>query len=119
MDSNSQVVFNVEDLIDRFNTSKKGKVMKKKFEFEFDDASSSNRISFDFDDEIDEEMTIAIENNMPVLYANKQAYLVLAKTFIKLALGDYSNEFHFQLRQNFDADEPEVIRCHIVNSPAE
>jgi hypothetical protein len=53
---------------------------------------------------------------MPVLYANKQAYLSLAKAFIKLGLGEYSSGFHFHLKQNFDADEPEFIRCHVVDS---
>lgn len=89
--------------------------MKNKFEFEFDDYSSENRIKFDFDQEIDEEMKIIIENKIPVLYANKQAYLALAKAFIKLAFGEYSNGFHFHLRQNFDADEQEAIRCHLID----
>ncbi|WP_017297103.1 hypothetical protein [Nodosilinea nodulosa] len=85
-----------------------------KFEFEFEDYSPKNSIEFDFDEEMDEEMKIVIENKIPVLYANKQAYLTLAKAFIKLALGKYSSGFHFHLRQDFDADEKEVIRCHLI-----
>ena len=85
-----------------------------KFEFEFDDLSSENRMVFDYDDDIEEEMRIIIEHGSPVIYANRQAYLTLAKAFIKLALGNYSNDFHLHLRQNFDADDDEAIRCHLM-----
>ncbi|MDV3347065.1 hypothetical protein QGP82_00020 [Leptothoe sp. LEGE 181152] len=87
--------------------------MMKKFEFEFEDLSSQNTIEFDYDEEIDEELKIVIENGMPVLYANKQAYIALAKTFIRMALGEYSNGFHVHLNQDLDADEQEIMRCHI------
>ena len=85
--------------------------MKKKFEFEFVDESSDNSISFEYDDEIEEEMNVTLENGVPVLYANSQAFLALAKTFIKMATCDYEEGFHLHLKKDFDRDEPEVIRC--------
>ncbi|NEZ61839.1 hypothetical protein D0962_03460 [Leptolyngbyaceae cyanobacterium CCMR0082] len=87
----------------------------KKFEFEFEDLSSQNRIQFDYDEEVDEELKVVIENGMPVLYANKQAYMALAKTFVKMALGEYSDGFHIHLRQDFDGDKQEAMRCHLVS----
>ncbi|MBC6419041.1 MAG: hypothetical protein GDA44_09765 [Prochloron sp. SP5CPC1] len=89
--------------------------MKKKFEFEFEDCSSENTIKFDFDDEMDEDMKVVIENNTSVIYANKDAYLVLAKALIKMALCEYSPGFHFHLRQNFDADQEDAIRFHLID----
>ena len=86
----------------------------KKFEFEFEDLSSQNRMQFDYDEEVDEELKVVIENGMPVLYANKQGYIALAKTFVKMALGEYSDGFHIHLRQDFDGDEQEAMRCHLV-----
>lgn len=85
--------------------------MKKKFEFEFTDKSSNNQISFEYDDEIEEEMDIILENGIPTLYANSQAFLALAKIFIKIAICDYKKGFHINLRKDFDGDEPDVIRC--------
>ena len=84
-----------------------------KFEFEFEDLSPRNGITFDYSDECEEEMRIVIENGVPVIYANKQAYMTLAKAFIKMACGNYSDGFHFHLHQNFDGDEEEAIRCHV------
>ena len=85
--------------------------MKKKFEFEFTDKSSNNEISFEYDDEDEEEIEIIIENGMPVLYANSQALLVLAKTFIKMAMCDYKTGFHVHFHKDLDADKPNIIRC--------
>lgn len=88
---------------------------QKKFEFKFHDCSASNSISFDYNDAMDEELTVPIEHGVAVIYANKSAYLALAKAFIKLALGTYQTGFHFHLGQDF-GDEPDAIRCHIINS---
>lgn len=85
--------------------------MRKKFEFEFEDQSSDNKISFEYDDDVDEEMEIILEDGSPILYANSQAFLALAKTFIKIAMCDYKNGFHINLRKDFDADLPDAIRC--------
>ena len=68
--------------------------MKKRFEFEFIDESPNNTISFEYDDNAQEEIEIVWENGKPVLYANSQAFLVLAKTFIKMAMCDYKEGFH-------------------------
>ena len=84
--------------------------MNKKFDFEFEDLSSKNTISFEYDDEVEEKMSVLCENDVPVIYVNRQALLFLAKTFIKMALGEYSTGFHIHLSQDLDADQPEAIR---------
>lgn len=55
-------------------------------------------------------MNVTLENGVPVLSANSQAFLALAKIFIKMAVCDYKEGFHLHLPKDFDADEQEVIR---------
>ena len=85
--------------------------MHKIFEFEFIDRSSKNQISFEYDDDVDEEIDIKLEKGKPILYANQQAFLSLAKAFIQLAMGNYGDGFHIHVRKDFDADKPEIICC--------
>ncbi|MEL6912199.1 MAG: hypothetical protein AAFY50_05990 [Cyanobacteria bacterium J06648_1] len=84
--------------------------MRKKFEFEFED-ESPNCMSFEYDEDIEEEMEIVLEGGIPFLSANKQAYMALAKIFIKMAMCDYEAGFHVHLRKDLDADLPEVLCC--------
>lgn len=92
--------------------------MKQKFEFEFEDQSSENRISFEFDDSAEEDFSISFEDGVAVMYANRAALLTLAKAFVKMALCDYSDGFHIHLRKNFDADESEAFRVILsTNAP--
>jgi hypothetical protein len=90
--------------------------MRKKFEYEFDDESSENAISFEYDDDIEEDMEVILEDGIPSIYANQQALISLAKTFIKMALSEYEDGFHIHLRKDFDADQPEAIRCFLRRS---
>jgi hypothetical protein len=87
--------------------------MQKKFEFEFEDLSAKNAITFDYDDkdDLDEALEVVIENGMPVLYANRKALMALAKAFIKIAVCEYPVGFHVHLSKNFDADQKETLRC--------
>ncbi len=85
--------------------------MKKNFYFEFIDESSQNAISFEYDNDIDEEMEVIIENRTPILYANRQGLLALAKILIKIAICNYKDGFHLHLRKDFDADKPETMLC--------
>ncbi|MBW4694874.1 MAG: hypothetical protein KME27_24255 [Lyngbya sp. HA4199-MV5] len=84
--------------------------MRQKFEFEFEDQSSGNEITFDHGNSLDEEFNITIENNVAVMYGNRQAFLSLAKLFLKIALCNYPIGFHLHLKKDFDADEAEVFR---------
>jgi hypothetical protein len=84
--------------------------MKKKFEYEFEDASCGNTISFEYNSEKEEKMAVIVENGIPAIYLNREALLLLAKTFVKIALGTYSSGFHLHLSQDFDADKPEAVR---------
>ena len=84
--------------------------MKRKFEFEFEDLSSENRITLEYCDSSNEEFDVSIEDGVSVMYANRQAFLNLAKTLLKVALCDYPIGFHLHLRKDFDSDEDEVLR---------
>lgn len=61
-------------------------------------------------------MTVLVENGVPVMYANRQAFLVLAKIFAKIALCEYSDGFHIHLEKDFDADQPEILRVILNNN---
>lgn len=89
--------------------------MKRKFKFEFEDQSSENSISFEYDDVVEEKMTVVLEDGVPVMYANRQAFLSLAKTFVKIVLCDYSDGFHIHLAKDFDTEQPEILRVILNN----
>ncbi|NOT63484.1 MAG: hypothetical protein HOP19_25010 [Acidobacteria bacterium] len=82
----------------------------KRFEFNFEDMSSKGSISFEYADDVSEKMTVVVENGVPVIYGNREAFLLLAKTCAKLALGQYQSGFHVHLAADFDADLPEAVR---------
>jgi hypothetical protein len=89
--------------------------MERRFEFEFSDQSSENRITFEYDDDSDESFNISFNDGVPTIYANRSALIMLAKTFIKMSLCEYSGGFHVHLRQDFDADKPEVIQIVLLD----
>ena len=51
-----------------------------------------------------------MENGVSVMYVNRQAFLSLAKTFVKIALCDYLDSFHIHLTKDFDTEQPEILR---------
>jgi hypothetical protein len=55
-------------------------------------------------------MTITVENGVPVIYANREAFLLLAETCAKFGLGGYPSGFHVRLPQDFDGDKGEALR---------
>ena len=84
--------------------------MKQRFEFEFEDESERGTISFDYSESVDERLSVSIEAGVAVVYANRAALLVLAKTLIKMAICGYPDGFHVHLAEDFDADRPETLR---------
>ncbi len=90
--------------------------MKRKFEFEFEDLSPANGITFEYSDSSDEELNVDIENDVSTMYANRQAFLSLAKLFLKIALCDYPAGFHLHLKKDFDSDDIEVLRLILSES---
>lgn len=84
--------------------------MNRRFEFEFEDESERGTISFDYSESDDERLSVSIEEGVPVVYANRAALLVLAKTLIKMAVCGYPDGFHMHLKEDFDADKPEILR---------
>lgn len=90
--------------------------MIKKLEFEFNDESLENSISFEYDDSVDEVLSTSIDGSgIVTIYGNREAFMVLAKTFAKLALCDYKKGFHFHLREDFDGDKKDIIEITLVN----
>lgn len=83
--------------------------MEKAFNYTFQDKSQNNGISFDYSENYDERINLEIVNNKPVLSANKNGYLFLAKVFLKLALCDYKDGFHFHLHRDVDSDQEEIM----------
>lgn len=75
--------------------------MKKSFEFEFQDQSSSDQISFDYSDNDEEELRFGIADDEVFITANRAAFLCLAKLFVKLALGSYKPGFHIHIGEDF------------------
>lgn len=84
--------------------------MKKTFKFEFEDLSSSGAITYDCSNEGEEKFTVSIENGMPVIYANREAFLLLSKICAIFALSDYDSGFHVHLPHDFDEEQTESIR---------
>ncbi len=93
--------------------------MKKKFEFEYDDASAKGELSFEYAAEGEEKLSVSLENGVPVVYANQEAFLFLARTCAKIALGEYSSGFHIHLTTDLDAEQAEAIRLVLdLESPS-
>ncbi|WP_310421621.1 hypothetical protein [Chamaesiphon sp. VAR_48_metabat_135_sub] len=85
----------------------------KKFKFEFKDESFGHSISFESDDSDDKILDTSIDNGVTTIYGNRKAFLVLAKTFAKLALGEYKAGFHFHLGKDFC--EEDIIEVAFVD----
>jgi hypothetical protein len=85
----------------------------KTFNFEFED-ERRNHITFDYSPEDDEELDTLVEHGVPVLSANRPALLSLAKLFVRMALGEYSDGFHVHLRKDLNADEEDrlIVMLH-------
>jgi hypothetical protein len=72
--------------------------MNTRFEFEFKDESLENSILFEYGESMDEILSVSIDDSgVATIYGNREAFMVLAKTFAKLALGNYEEGFHFHL----------------------
>ncbi len=90
--------------------------MKHKFIHEFEDESKQSMISFDYDEDIEEKFDVRVEHGVPVIYGNREAMLLMAKTFSKLGICNYEDGFHLHLKKDFDADENESLRIVLDNS---
>jgi hypothetical protein len=90
--------------------------MKKKFEFEFEDESLKNGITFEYDDDSIDDLFLDVSFNygQSIIYANRKGFMVLAKIFAKIALGDYVEGFHVHLGKNFDAEGDDILTISIV-----
>lgn len=89
-------------------------MIDKKFEFEFKDESSANRISFEYDDSDEEILNTSIDNGMLTIYGNRSAFMALSKIFAKLALCNYKAGFHIHLREDFDGDKEDILTVTVI-----
>jgi len=81
---------------------------KEKFIYEFE-RNRPDQLSFECSLEEDEKMQTTIEDGVPFLYLNRRAMITLAQLLIKLAKGDYSEQFHVHLRKDFNDGLPECL----------
>ncbi len=88
--------------------------MDKKFEFEFKDESSANRISFEYNDLDEEVLNTSIDNGMLTIYGNRDAFMALSKIFAKLALCNYKPGFHIHLTEDFDGDKEDILTIVLI-----
>lgn len=87
----------------------------KKFEFEFEDESAKNGITIEYDDSIDDLLlNVSFDYGQAIISANPEGFMVLAKMFLKLALGNYCEGFHVHLGNNFDADGDDVLTIGVI-----
>ena len=95
--------------------------MMKTFNFKFEE-DKPNHITLDYSPEADEELDTALENGVPILWANRPGRISLAKTLIKIALGEDTDGFHVHLRKDLNADEPDrlIVMLHFsgTSSPS-
>jgi hypothetical protein len=95
--------------------------MKKVFHFEFDDESAAESgskhdgITYACCATEDERLRIEVVDGVPFIFANGSGLLTLAKILIKIALSKYRDGFHVHLRQDFNADAPEVLTVGLSN----
>ncbi len=91
--------------------------MEKHFEYNFNDQSDRNRISFDCSESQSEQLHAYVEGNEAVIVANCAGFMTLAKLCLQLALGSYKPGFHIHIREDFsgDAAQPDQLRLAITD----
>ncbi|NDC83754.1 hypothetical protein EB093_08880 [bacterium] len=89
--------------------SKGGKKMEKIFTYSFKDESEQGAITFEYNDKVDEKLSVSMLNTTPMITVNQSGALALAKLFLKMALGEYKDGFHTHVSQDFDADKSEAL----------
>ncbi len=87
---------------------------KKHFAYDFE-PDTANQISFDYSPKGDDKIESGVESGTSVLYLNRPGMITLARTLIKMAMGDYQPGFHVHIRKNFNADLPEALT--VILSP--
>lgn len=80
----------------------------KRFAYEFKE-EPQNRISFEYSPRGDERIDCSIEDGVPFVYLNRPGMITLARTLIKIALGNYRAGFHVHLNKDFNSDLPECL----------
>lgn len=89
--------------------------MKKSFEYSFDDLSSESIMEFDYNEFLEEKFSIKTSNGLVSFEGNREAFLFLAKVFLKMGLCDYKNNFHVHFSKDFNADEQDILKLSYLN----
>lgn len=82
--------------------------MKREFYFEFKDESSESIL--EYESGLSDRVTTVIERGVPILSANREGLLSLARILIQMAMGSYRNGYHVHVPENFDPDRPECVQ---------
>jgi hypothetical protein len=89
--------------------------MKKRFVVEFEDGSAAatgernDGISIEYSDSGDERLKRFDLDGVPFVAGNRAGLLTLGKLLIQLGASEYKTGFHLHLREDFDADKPEIL----------
>ena len=81
---------------------------QKKFAYKFE-KEPANRITLDYSPLGDDKIDCTIENGIPFVYLNRPGMITLARTLIKIALGNHQEGFHVHFNKGFNADLPECL----------
>lgn len=82
--------------------------MKRAFTYEFEDTSPKS-IRLDYAGSEGETLKVGVSPDGGVtITVDPGAALVLARAFAQLATCGYPHGFHLHLREDFDADKPEI-----------
>ena len=77
--------------------------MKKKFVYEFDDASGGRSLSFNMDVVSPARIQLRLDSKEGFSFiANSEGWLHMARICAEMGLGDFETGFHFHLDASFD-----------------
>jgi hypothetical protein len=91
--------------------------MQKRFEYTYEDESARSKITLDYGSEGSELLRFGEADGECYLSANRSGFLALAKLFIKLGEGSYSEGFHVHLGENFaGSDSGKTLMIAVTQS---
>lgn len=83
--------------------------MTLKFEFEFEDESNNDVLTYEAAADGSNSVLSSVENGIPIIYASQAGMLVLARILAQLSLSKYKPGFHVHIQENFDPDKNDCI----------
>ena len=91
--------------------------MQKRFEYTYEDESARSKMTFDYGPDGAELVRFGQVDGESYLSANRSGFLALAKLFIKLAEGSYTEGFHLHLAEDFaGSDSGKTLIIAVIES---